>query len=117
MFGLIRQSSLIGSNWLSTGTSCDHSGFGDRPARPQRGAPIVRSMPARFRLAGPFVLRKLAEQDALEAFAGRDGFHYRRIDGKLADHRYYQQSEMPPHIAALPPPRPRQWFSKPLPNT
>ena len=92
-------------------------GFGQRPARPQRGAPIVRSMPARFRLAGPFVLRKLTEEDALEAFAGRDGFYYRRIEGKLADHRYYQQSEMPPHIAALPPPRPRQWFSKPLPNT
>ncbi len=75
-------------------------GFGDRPARPTRGAPIVRSMPARFRLAGPFVLRKLPEQDALEAFAGRDGFYYRRIEGKLIDHRYYTQSEIAPYCCA-----------------
>ena len=85
-------------------------GFGKKPVPPVPGPSIVRSMPARFRLAGPFVFRKLTEEGALEAFAGPKGFYYRRIEGKLADHNYYTQSEMPPHIAALPPPQPRQWL-------
>jgi hypothetical protein len=85
-------------------------GFGNKPITPIRGPWIVRSMPASFRLAGPFVFRKLTEEGALEVFAGRDGFYYRRIEGKLADHRYYPQSEMPPHIAALPLPQRRQFF-------
>lgn len=53
----------------------------------ERGAMIVRSMPAAIRLAGPFVLRKLADEGRLEVFihASSGGFYFRRreVDRQL----------------------------------
>ena len=44
---------------------------------PERGALISRSIPASIRLAGAFVLRRLADAGKLEAFDGGDGFYFR----------------------------------------